>query len=87
MDLLFHRLTLEQEGGTSIFLYAHRSFRGDLRETGSLTFDKFGDKYFLRKMASPGDATWYEWPESRAEREMAKLGSSAEVTSIQVGTR
>jgi hypothetical protein len=87
-DTLFQWVVLEKEGGSTIFLTTHRPFTGGtMKENGALTFDKYGDKYFLRKFSTPGTGAGYEWPMSRAEREIAKTGVPGEVASVEAGTK
>jgi hypothetical protein len=87
-DTFFQWVVLEKEGGSSIFLGTHKPFTGGgVKENGSLIFDKYGDKYFLRKFSTPGTGAGYEWPMSRAEREIAKVGVPKEVASIEAGTK
>jgi hypothetical protein len=87
-ETYFQMVTLEKVGGAAIFLPSQRAFTGTaIKENGALTFDKYGDKYFLRKFSTPGTGGGYEWPMSRAEREIAKLGVPGEVASIEAGTK
>ena|SRR5215472_16937098 len=87
-DTLFQWVVLEKEGGSAIFLTTHQAFTGGaVKQNGSLTFDKYGDQYFLRKFSTPGTGAGYEWPMSRAEREIAKIGVPREVASIEAGTK
>ena len=87
-DTLSQWVVLANERGSSIFLSTHHPFIGEhVKENGSLTFDKYGDSYFLRKVSTPGTGAGYEFPVSRAERETAKLGIPGEVASVEVGSR
>jgi hypothetical protein len=87
-DAFFQFVVLEKEGGKAMFLSVSRPFsHSAVRVNGSLIFDKYGDQYFLRKFATPGTGEGYEWPMSRAEREIAKIGVPREVASIEAGTK
>lgn len=87
LDPIFHRFLLQQDGGSSIFLLAQRPFSRGAQDHGTLVFDKYGDRYFLRRVNTAGDSLGFEWPESRAEREMANISGPAELTFVRAALR
>lgn len=53
-------------------------------EEGSLTFHRYGNKYFLSSIWKPGNLVGRELPTTPAEREMAKNSASLELASVRV---
>ena len=87
MDPTFHRFLVEREGGSAIYLLAQRTSHHSQEDRGALMFDKYGDRYFLRTVATAGDSRRFEWPVSRAEREMASTGTPVEVAFVRAASR
>ena len=85
-DPTFYVFRMEPEDGRAIYLPIPRTFVHSKQASGSLYFHKYGDQYFLHKIDAGGDALQYEWRESRAEREMAKIGVPVEFAFVRAAS-
>lgn len=60
LDPTFHRFLVEQEGGSAVYLPVQRPSSRGIQERGTLVFNEYGDRYFLRRVATPGDSLGFE---------------------------
>ncbi len=54
------------------YLWSHVSQAPAVTEQATLTFHRYGENYFLKRIAVAGRADTFELPATSAEREMAK---------------
>jgi hypothetical protein len=70
IDLESNHLVLlrgpRQVGG---FVMSHDAIRTHAPERGTVVFDRYGDKYYLRQIWTAGNTVGLECPRSRAEKE------------------
>ncbi len=64
-----HLIRIQGHGSTGAFLMTHDATKATAPDHGSLVFDRYGDKYYLRQIWTAGDRNGLECPKSRAEKE------------------
>jgi hypothetical protein len=80
MDVIQQRITLEQLNGTvQCYLFGGRASWPNNEGGGILTFNRYGDNYFLSSLRAPNGGVGYKLGKSKAEREMAKVRGGREV--------
>ena len=64
-----HLIRLEGPRNTGGFVVTYDAVKSHAPEHGSIVFDRYGDKYYLRQIWTAGDNLGMECPKSRAEKE------------------
>jgi len=62
----------------------HAASRAKAPDHGSLSFDRAGDKYYLRQIWTAGNSTGLECPKSRAEKEALVATNRETPTSVEL---
>ena len=78
-------IRLEGPGNASGLVLMHAASRSKAPDHGMLSFDRTGDKYYLRQIWTAGNQTGLECPKSHAEKAAALLASNKEaVTTVEL---
>lgn len=67
-----HLIRLEGPGSVRGFVMTHDTVKSHASNHGVIIFDKYGDKYFLHQIWTPGDNVGVECSKGRAETLEAK---------------
>lgn len=66
-----HILLLRGPGNAGGFVVTYDATKSHAPEHGSLVFDRYGDKYYLRQIWTAGSTVGSECPKSRAEKQQS----------------
>jgi hypothetical protein len=69
---------------TGGFLVMHVAIKSHAADHGTIVFDRYGDKYFLRQIWTAGDTAGLESPKSRAEKETLQAKNNQNPSSIEL---
>jgi len=62
----------------------HVAVKSHAADHGSLVFDRYGDKYFLRQIWTAGETGGLECPKSRAEKESLEAKNNQAPSSTEL---
>ncbi len=80
VDTLARRIDIRSTTGlTGTYLTAMLAYAPKAPEQAMLTFHRYGDTYFLKRVSAAGRADAFELPSTSAEREMARNSKPVEV--------
>lgn len=68
----------------SEFLMMHGTSKSRATDHGSVVFDRYGDKYFLRQIWTAGNTDGLECPKSRAEKETLQAKNNQAPSLIEL---
>jgi len=71
-----------EEGSTSAILVGNSTWRAKTPQRSELVFNKYGDRYFLREVRVEGMSGGWQFPTTRAERELTRQASRFEVVTV-----
>src|SRR5271170_798293 len=71
----------DQAGG---FVMTHDAIKTHPPDHGTIVFDRYGDKYFLRQIWTAGNSTGLECPKSRAEKSALVAQNEQAATSVEL---
>jgi hypothetical protein len=77
-------ILLEGPGKASGLLLMHAASRSKAPDHGMLSFDRTGDKYYLRQIWTAGNPTGLECPKSRAEKAALVAVNEEAITSVEL---
>ena len=66
------------------FVMMHVAVKSHAADHGSLVFDRYGDKYFLRQIWTAGETGGLECPKSRAEKESLQAKNNQAPSSTEL---
>jgi hypothetical protein len=66
------------------FVMTHDAIKTHPPDHGTIVFDRYGDKYFLRQIWTAGKSTGLECPKSRAEKAALVAQNEQAVTSVEL---
>jgi hypothetical protein len=66
------------------FVMMHVAIKSHAADHGSLVFDRYGDKYFLRQIWTAGETDGLECPKSRAEKESLEARNNQAPSSTEL---
>jgi hypothetical protein len=75
-----HVIRLQGSGSKGEFLITHDAIKQNAPDHGSVVFDHYGDKYYLRQIWTAGSTVGAECRKSRAEKE-SQLAKNAQAPS------
>jgi hypothetical protein len=64
-----HLIRLHGPGRAAGFVVMHDAIKSRAADHGTVVFDRYGDKYYLRQIWTAGSTDGLECPKSRAEKE------------------
>ena len=79
-----HLLLLRGPGQAAGFVDTHDAIRSRAAAQGTIVFDRYGDKYYLRQIWTAGSTDGLECPKSRAEKESPQAKNKQAPDSIEV---
>ncbi len=79
IDPIFHRMLVQQEGGPAMYLTTTAVREPKNVTKAALVFNQYGNHYFLHAIYDPARSVAIEWPQTNAERELAKTLGRVEV--------
>jgi hypothetical protein len=79
-----HLIRLEGPGQTSGFVLMHDATKTKASDHGTLVFDRYGDKYFLRQIWTSGNPDGLECSKSHAEKVALVAQSKQTATSVEL---
>jgi hypothetical protein len=62
-------IRVQGHGATGAFVITHDAMKATAPDHGSLVFDRYGDKYYLRQIWTAGERNGLECPKTRAEKD------------------
>ncbi len=77
-------ILLQGSGKSSGFVMMHPASRAKAPDHGILSFDRSGDKYYLRQVWMAGNSNGLECPKSHAEKESIVATNKEVVTSVEL---
>jgi hypothetical protein len=66
------------------YVMTHDAIKTHAPDHGTIVFDRYGDKYFLRQIWTEGNSTGLECPKSRAEKAALVAQNEQAVTSVEL---
>jgi hypothetical protein len=77
-------IRLQGPGKASGFVLMHAASRSKAPDHGILSFDRAGDKYYLRQVWTAGSTTGLECPKSRAEKSALVATNNVAPTTVEL---
>jgi hypothetical protein len=77
-------ILLEGSGKASSFILMNAASRSKAPDHGIVSFDRTGDKYYLRRIWTAGNQTGLECPKSRAEKEALVATNNEAATTVEL---
>lgn len=77
-------IALSSPGHAGSFVMMHAASRAKAPDHGMLTFDRAGDKYYLRQIWTAGNSNGLECPKSRAEKEALVATNKETAASVEL---
>jgi hypothetical protein len=78
---LIHLAGPGQAGG---FILTHDAIKTHAPDHGTIVFERYGDKYFLRQIWTAGSPTGLECPKSRAEKSALVAQNEQAATTVEL---
>jgi hypothetical protein len=75
---------LQGPGAARGFVEMHGAIKSRAANHGYLVFDRYGDKYFLRQIWTPGSRDGLECPKSHAEKESLQAKNKQVPSSVEL---
>jgi hypothetical protein len=77
-------ILLQGSGKASGFVVMHAASRSKASDHGMISFDRTGDKYYLRQIWTAGNPTGLECPKSRAEKAALVAVNEEPVSTVEL---
>ncbi|MBV8729992.1 MAG: hypothetical protein JO336_09305 [Acidobacteriia bacterium] len=78
-----HTLVIqERTGAHTALLLANDAYQPNLPSRSTLTFNRYGENYFLSSLSVVGDAYGSALPKTRSEKELARGGDLGQSVSV-----
>jgi hypothetical protein len=81
---LDHVILLRGPGKTAGFVEMHDAVKSHASNHGTIVFDRYGDKYYLRQIWTAGSTDGLECPKSRAEKESLQAKNKQAPSSTEL---
>jgi hypothetical protein len=75
---------LQGPSQTGAFVVMHNAIKNHAPDHGSLVFDRYGDKYFLRQIWTAGETDGLECSKSRVEKETLQAKNKQSPSTIEL---
>jgi hypothetical protein len=79
-----HLVLLRGPGKAAGFVQMYGATQSRVSDHGTIVFDHYGDKYFLRQIWTAGEKVGLECPKSRAEKETLQAKNNQAPDSIEL---
>jgi hypothetical protein len=79
-----HLLRFQGTGSTGGFVLTHTAVQTHASNRGSIVFDRYGDKYYLRQIWTAGENEGLECRKSRAEKESMQASNTQAPSSVEL---
>jgi hypothetical protein len=79
-----HLIRLQGAGSVGGFLVTYDAIKTHAPDHGSVVFDRYGDKYYLRQIWTAGETTGLECSKSRAEKESMQASNMQAPSTVEL---
>ena len=79
-----HMVLLRGSGSSAGFVLTHGAIRSHAAAHGTMVFNRYGDKYYLRQIWNAGDPAGLECSKSRAEKETVQAENVQAPSSVEL---
>jgi hypothetical protein len=79
-----HVILLRGPGQAASFVEMHNAVKSHAADHGTVVFDRYGDKYYLRQIWTAGSTDGLECPKSRAEKESLQAKNKQAPSSTEL---